>query len=143
MKPKIGILFITSAWFRDVGLQDPGSDVTAEVERMGAEIIERFSLFLDPVYSGILFSEKDAERASLLIRSENVDGLICPSRIPPEKALLTPKWCAVSESRGIIASPVVTINDISPHNYLEEIKCSDAAIYLYTGWFDASLFHHG
>jgi len=39
------------------------------------------------------------------------------------------------ESPGL---PGVTINDVSPHARLEEIKSSGAAIYLYTGWFDTS-----
>ena len=64
IKPSMGILFMTSGWFRDVGLQDPSSSVTDEVERMGKEIVEKLSSFLEPVYSGILFSEKEAARAA-------------------------------------------------------------------------------
>ena len=76
IKPSMGILFMTSGWFRDVGLQDPSSSVTDEVERMGKEIVEKLSSFLEPVYSGILFSEKEAARAGRYIRSHDVDGLI-------------------------------------------------------------------
>lgn len=76
MQPKIGILFMTSGWFRDVGLQDPKANITDEVERMGEEIIKKLSGFLEPVYGGILFSEKEAVKAARTIRESDVDGLI-------------------------------------------------------------------
>jgi L-arabinose isomerase len=76
MKPKTGILFLTSGWFRDVGLQSPGAKISDEVQRIGDEIIQKFSVFLEPVYDGILFTEDDAVMAARTIASEEVDGLI-------------------------------------------------------------------
>jgi len=75
-KPKIGVLFLTSGWFRDVGLQNPASDVTAEVEKIGSRILERLAAFVEPVYSGILCTEKEAEKAARDITAGNVQGLI-------------------------------------------------------------------
>jgi putative CocE/NonD family hydrolase len=34
--------------------------------------------------------------------------------------------------------PGITIDHISPHKRLDEINRSDAAVYMYTGWYDAS-----
>ena len=34
-KPKIGVLFITSGWFRNVGVQSDKSSFSAEVEKIG------------------------------------------------------------------------------------------------------------
>jgi L-arabinose isomerase len=76
LKAKIGIIFLTSGWFRDVGLQDPSSDITRDVERIADEIVGKLPDFINPVYSGILFSEADAERAAQEIKSAEVHGLI-------------------------------------------------------------------
>jgi L-arabinose isomerase len=76
VKPKMGILFFTSGWFRDVGLQSSTSGITGEVERIAEEIIKNLSSFIDPVYSGVIFSEEESVRAAAEIRSEGVDGVI-------------------------------------------------------------------
>ena len=34
-RPRLGVLLVTSGWFRDVGLQGAGSDTTQEVARPG------------------------------------------------------------------------------------------------------------
>ena len=76
VKPKMGILFFTSGWFRDVGLQTSSSNLTGEVERIAGEIIENMAKFLEPVYSGVIFSEADSSRAASEIRAAGVDGVI-------------------------------------------------------------------
>lgn len=76
MKPKIGILFITSRWFRDVGLQAPSSHLTEEVDEIAKEIVQRLSRFLVPVCKGVLSSEDEAKNAAGEIRTANVDGII-------------------------------------------------------------------
>jgi L-fucose isomerase-like protein len=76
MKPKIGILFLTSGWFREVGLQGPGAKLSDEVQRIGDEVLQNLSVFLEPVYGGILFTEEDAAGAARTIAAEAVDGLI-------------------------------------------------------------------
>lgn len=75
-KPKIGVLLFTSGWFRDVGLQDPASDVTAEVEKIAARIVERLSAFIEPVCSGVIFSQLDAEKAAFDLKPGGVQGII-------------------------------------------------------------------
>ncbi|UCB45829.1 MAG: hypothetical protein JSV25_16780 [Spirochaetota bacterium] len=75
-KPKIGIIFITSGWFRDVGLQSPSSSLTNEVDNIAKEIVKRLSKFLVPVYRGVLYSEDEARHAAEEIKNENVDGII-------------------------------------------------------------------
>ena len=42
-KSKIGVLFITSGWFRDIGLQSEESSFSEEVEKTGREIISELS----------------------------------------------------------------------------------------------------
>ncbi len=63
-RPRLGVLNVTSGWFRDVGLQGAGSDTTQEVERAGADIVRKLESFADPVYDGVLFSTADAEKAA-------------------------------------------------------------------------------
>jgi L-arabinose isomerase len=75
-KPRIGVLLFTSGWFRDVGLQDPASDVTAEVESIAAQVIERLSAYIEPVTGGVIFSQPDAEKAARDLDSRSVQGLI-------------------------------------------------------------------
>lgn len=75
-KPEIGILFFTSGWFRDVGLQESGSPLTEEINLIAKEIIERLSRFIEPVYEGILFTEQEAEAAADRISASRVDGVI-------------------------------------------------------------------
>jgi len=75
-KSKIGVLFITSGWFRDIGLQSEESSFSEEVEKTGREIISELSDFADPVYSGVLFSEENAREAAAEINRAGVDGLL-------------------------------------------------------------------
>ncbi len=78
-KPRIGVLFLTSAWFREVGLQGADSDTTAEVGRVAQRTLERLRALMDPVYPGLLFSVEEARRAGQQIRAAGVDGLLlCP-----------------------------------------------------------------
>jgi len=75
-KPRIGILFVTSGWFREVGLQDPSGDTSARVEALARETVERLSESLDPVYPGVLFSAEEARKAGRALRGEALDGLL-------------------------------------------------------------------
>ena len=75
-QPKIGILFITSGWFRDVGLQGESMPFTEEVEAIGREIVARISAFAEPVYHGVIYSTKEAEAAARKINAAEVDGLL-------------------------------------------------------------------
>ena len=79
IKPKFGILFFTSGWFREVGLQTSSSNITEEVDKIGDEIVTNFSQFMEPVYSGVIFSEAEARDAAREIKAADVDGIIiCP-----------------------------------------------------------------
>ena len=75
-KPKIGILFVTSGWFREVGLQDPSGDTTAQVEAVARGAVQRLQGFLEPVYPGVLSSVEEARRAAGEVRQADVDGLV-------------------------------------------------------------------
>jgi len=85
---KMGVLFVTSGWFRSIGLQSEESSFTSEVERIGAEIIKKLKDFIDPVYSGVLFSQDNARQAAQEIKKADVAGLIvaplmwCEDQIP-------------------------------------------------------------
>ena len=76
LKPKIGMLFLTSGWFREVGLQTSASQLTDDVQKIADEIIDNMSAFCDPIYSGIIYSTEDAEFAAQKINQAGVDGLI-------------------------------------------------------------------
>lgn len=92
-RPRLGVLNVTSGWFRDVGLQGAGSDTTQEVERAGADIVRKLESFADPVYDGVLFSTADAEKAARRMLASGVDGILlvplmwCEDAIP--RAALT------------------------------------------------------
>jgi L-arabinose isomerase len=75
-KPKIGILFVTSGWFREVGLQDPAGDTSARVEEVAGRTVDRLGRFLQPVYPGLLYSVEQARRAAAELRQADVDGLL-------------------------------------------------------------------
>jgi L-fucose isomerase-like protein len=87
-RPRLGVLLVTSGWFRDVGLQGAGSDTTLEVARAGAHTVARLQEFADTVYDGVLFSAADARKAAEKMRAAEVDGVLlaplmwCEDEIP-------------------------------------------------------------
>jgi L-arabinose isomerase len=87
-RPHLGVLLVTSGWFRDVGLQGEGSDTTREVAEAGARIVARLRDFADPVYDGVLFSAAEARKAAEKILAAGVDGVLlaplmwCEDEIP-------------------------------------------------------------
>ncbi len=88
MKPKLGLLCVTSGWFRDIGLQGSASDSTAAVERTAQDLVARLSADVELVYRGVLFSAADASRAAREMRDAGVDGVVlvplmwCEEAIP-------------------------------------------------------------
>jgi len=92
-RPRLGVLLVTSGWFRDVGLQDAGSDTTKEVELAGAEIVGKLAAFSDPVYDGVLFSTEDADKAARRILAAGVDGVL----------LVPLMWCEDAIPRAALA----------------------------------------
>ncbi|UCF97074.1 MAG: hypothetical protein JSV89_18155 [Spirochaetaceae bacterium] len=91
-KAKIGILFVTSGWFREVGLQDPSGDTSAQVEAVASKTVGRLKEILQPVYPGVLYSVEEARQAAAQIRQADVDGL-----------LLSPlMWCEDQIVRAVL-----------------------------------------
>ena len=92
LRPRLGVLLVTSGWFRDVGLQGASSETTQEVARAGARIVKRLEEFSDPVYDGVLSSTVDAEKAARRFLTTGVDGVLivplmwCEDAIPPRRA---------------------------------------------------------
>jgi L-fucose isomerase-like protein len=76
VRPKLGVLFFTSGWFREVGLQDPASDTSARVEKTARLAVEQLSAFCRPEFPGVLFSEGEARGAARRIAAAQVDGLL-------------------------------------------------------------------
>jgi L-arabinose isomerase len=76
IRPRLGVLYVTSGWFRDVGLQTAEGDTSSAVERTAAAVTERLHAFCDTVASGVLFSAAEAEKAARQIRDAGVDGLL-------------------------------------------------------------------
>jgi hypothetical protein len=92
-RPRLGVLLVTSGWFRDVGLQGAASDTSQEVARAGAQVVKKLEEFADPVYDGVLFSTADAEKAARRILAADVDGI-----------LLAPlMWCEDAIPRAALA----------------------------------------
>ena len=76
IQAKIGILFVTSGWFRDVGLQSGTSDTSKQIDHIVKKIIHKLGECLQPVFDGVLYSIEDARKTAHKIRSAEVDGLL-------------------------------------------------------------------
>jgi L-fucose isomerase-like protein len=76
LRPRLGVLFFTSGWFREVGLQDPSSDTTAQVAAAARRAAADLEAFCEPVFSGVLFSADEARAEARRLAAENVDGLL-------------------------------------------------------------------
>ncbi len=76
VRPRLGLLFFTSGWFREVGLQDPTSDTTARVEAVARRVAAELDPYCQPVFSGVLFSEEEARQAARRLAGEDLDGLL-------------------------------------------------------------------
>jgi len=76
VRPRLGVLFFSSGWFREVGLQDAGSDTTAQVEATARRVAADLKAFCEPVFSGVLFSAEEARAEARRLAAENVDGLL-------------------------------------------------------------------
>ena len=87
-RPRLGVLLVTSGWFREVGLQGSDSETTRRVAEAGADLVRRLEDFCDPVCSGVLFSPAEAEAAGRRMAAEHVDGVLlvplmwCEDAIP-------------------------------------------------------------
>lgn len=92
LKPKVGILFVTSGWFRQVGLQKGSSSITKEVEKIAKEIVTEISQFAEIIYRGVIFSEYDSENFAKEIKANNIDCII----------ISTLMWCEDSIIRAAL-----------------------------------------
>ena len=97
IKSKIGILFITSGWFREVGLQTSASPLSNEVQKIADEIIRNLLAFCEPIYNGIIYSIEDAEIAAQKINQAEVDGLIISPLMWCEDQILIAALKSLSE----------------------------------------------
>jgi hypothetical protein len=64
IRPKMGILLVTSGWFREVGLQGADSDTTRMVEEAASRTISTLSDSMEIVGDGVIFSDAEAEAAA-------------------------------------------------------------------------------
>jgi L-fucose isomerase-like protein len=76
VRPRLGVLFFTSGWFREVGLQDPASDTTARVEEVARRAAADLGPYCEPVSSGVLFSAPEARAAARRLAAQEVDGIL-------------------------------------------------------------------
>jgi len=87
-RPRVGVLLVTSGWFREVGLQGADSGTTRDVAKAGAALVEALSAFSDPVCDGVVFLPAEAEAAARRMVAEQVDGVLlvplmwCEDAIP-------------------------------------------------------------
>jgi L-arabinose isomerase len=93
IRPRLGVLAVTSGWFRDVGLQSAEGDTTAAVSRTGDRLIARIRGFADAVFGGVVCSPAEAEKAARAIREAEVDGLL----------LVPLMWCEDAIPRAALA----------------------------------------
>jgi len=76
VQPRIGVLFVTSGWFREVGLQAADSETTNMVEEAAQRTIAFLSPYIDIIGGRVIFSEAEAEKESRKIRDADVDGIL-------------------------------------------------------------------
>jgi L-fucose isomerase-like protein len=87
-RPRLGVLLVTSGWFREVGLQGADSGTTRDVEKAGAAVVQKLKQFSDPVCDGVLFTPAEAEAAARRMLAQRVDGVLlaplmwCEDAIP-------------------------------------------------------------
>ena len=75
-KAKLGVVYVTSGWFRDVGLQDAESDTTARVGRIADEITENLRSICIPVPTNVIFSEEAAETQIESLLTHEIDAIL-------------------------------------------------------------------
>jgi L-fucose isomerase-like protein len=92
-RPRLGVLLVTSGWFRDVGLQAADSDISAEADRAGSAILGKLEEFCDPVCDGVVCSVGEAAKAAARIRGADVDGILVAPLM----------WCEDAIPRGALA----------------------------------------
>ncbi len=92
LRPRLGVLFVTSGWFRDVGLQSAEGDTSAAVVSTAQGVLARLREFADAVSAGVIFSTADAEKAAREIRDADVDGLL----------LVPLMWCEDAIPRAVL-----------------------------------------
>ena len=93
IRPRLGVLAVTSGWFRDVGLQSAEGDTSAAVSRTADRLIERIERFADTVFGGVVYSPAEAQKAARAIREAEVDGLL----------LVPLMWCEDAIPRAALA----------------------------------------
>jgi L-fucose isomerase-like protein len=76
VRPRLGVMFFSSGWFREVGLQDPSSDTTARVEAVARRVAADLSAYCEPVPTGVLFSAEEARAAARRLSAQELDGLL-------------------------------------------------------------------
>jgi L-fucose isomerase-like protein len=97
-KPRLGVLLVTSGWFRDVGLQGAGSDTSASVDKAGAEVVRRIGEHAEVLCDGVLYSAPEARTAGRRLREAGVDGVLLAPLMWCEDAI--PR-AALAEVRGM------------------------------------------
>lgn len=73
---KIGIVYFTSEWFRDVGIQDESSNINMEVQNIADTITSYLSKKIDIVPRGVVYTVKDAKRVADDLYKENIRALL-------------------------------------------------------------------
>jgi L-fucose isomerase-like protein len=76
VRPRLGVMFFSSGWFREVGLQDPSSDATARVEAVARRVAADLSAYCEPVPTAVLFSAEEARAAARRLATQELDGLL-------------------------------------------------------------------
>lgn len=76
IKPRLGVFFITGAWFREVGMQVSGSSLTAEVDEIAKSVFKSISVFSNTVYYGVIASVKSAQEAAAMAKKADIDAIL-------------------------------------------------------------------
>jgi L-arabinose isomerase len=93
IRPRLGVLAVTSGWFRDVGLQSAEGDTSVTVSRTADRLIAKIQGFADTVFGGVVYSTAEAEKEARAIREAEVDGLL----------LVPLMWCEDAIPRAALA----------------------------------------
>lgn len=76
IRPKLGVLLLSSAWMRDVGLQVEGSALSAGVMAAGREILEGLAETCDLAAPPVACSAAEAARAGEQVAAAACDALL-------------------------------------------------------------------
>ncbi len=105
-KPSLGVLFVTSAWMREVKLQAKDSRLSQQVELTAREVLRRLSPFCDVVAPPVACSAPEAAAAARTIAEASCDLVMLAPLVWCEDKVLRAAWAGLGGLPLILATVI-------------------------------------